>query len=166
MSRLLFWGFDTEEAAEAAAGTELITRAGVAGAVLDQFLDPITLDFVDTDDGEWLETADSRTIVIIMIEMRLGKSYSSPADGTRIAAAFEDGEPVTTGFVVTEITRAMGILEAAGVLTDFSIRVTEDGTADGQVLVDETGRFTPELRWIDLATGSPVDLVYAPFGGV
>lgn len=127
--------------------------------LLDQYLDPITLDYVDTDDGEWLETPDSRSIVMIMIETQLGRSYSAPGDGTRIAESFESGDPVTPLFVVSEVTRVMTALAAAGVLTDFSIRSKDE---DGNDLVDVNGRFSPELRWTDLASGSPVDLVYTP----
>lgn len=147
--------------APAVAGAELVTaRPSKLAGFLDQYLDPITLDYVDTDDGEWLETPDSRTLVMIMIDMRLGRSYSAPTDGTRIAELLEQGDPVTPAIVVSEVTRAMTALAISGVLSNFSIRTTE---TDGSLLVDESGRFSPELSWIDLATGSPIDLVYTPF---
>ncbi len=138
----------------------IVTPRSLRGALLDQVLDPFTLDYIDTDDGEWLETADSRSIVLIMFETELEQSYSAPGDGTRIREWFERGEPVTVAFVESEYRRAAAILEAAGILTDFSIRSTDD---EGNVLLDpRTGRYTPELHWTDLATGSPVDLAYAP----
>lgn len=137
-----------------------VTARALRGAALDQYLDPITLDYVDTPNGEWLETADSRTIVLIMLETELEKSFSAPGDGTRIKEFFANGDPVTVGFVESEYRRAMGILEAAGVISDFSITSTD---SDGKLLVDaKRGRYCPLLRWIDLATGSPVDLAYAP----
>jgi hypothetical protein len=137
-----------------------VSSRAALGGLFDQYLDPITLDYVDTDDGEWLEVPDSRTLVMIMIDTRLNRSYSAPGDGTRIAELLEAGDPVTPSVVVSEISRAMGILAAAGVITSFSMRTTE---SDGSLLVDESGRFAPELNWIDLATGSPIDLVYTPF---
>lgn len=140
--------------------TQSATPRTLRGGALDMLLDPVTLDFIDTPDGEWRETADSRTIVLIMLETELARSYSAPGDGTRLKEFFEAGEPVTASFVESEYRRAMRILEAAGVITDFTMRSVDD---KGNLLVDaRTGRFTPELHWIDLATGSPVDLVYAP----
>lgn len=132
------------------------------GGMLDQMLDPITLDYIDTADGEWLETADSRTLVMWMLEMRLGASYYAPRDGTRIRELIERGDPVTPEVVEAEYRRAMAVLEAAGVVADFAIRTRDDR---GVPLVDEAGRFTPVLSWRDLATGTPVDLVYAPADG-
>lgn len=137
------------------------TTRTALGGLFDQEIDPITLDYIDTDNGEWSETADSRSIVMCMIDLRLGQSYAYPNDGTRIAELLESGEPVTPAVVVAEITRVMAILEIAGVLTNFSIRATDD---NGNTLVDD-GRFTPELRWTDLASGSPVDLAYSPVTG-
>jgi hypothetical protein len=139
----------------------LNVRPNLLGGLLDQYIDPITLDYVDTDDGEWLDTPDSRTLVMIALETRFGKSYSAPADGTRVRDQLESGEPVTPQFVQIEITRMMQTLERAGVLTAFSMALTD---AKGDVLVDQAGRFSPQLRWLDLATGSPVDLVYTAFG--
>lgn len=137
-------------------------RTSLLSGLLDQEIDPATLDFIETDDGEFSETADSRSIVLCMLEMRLGKSYTAPNDGTRIAELLESGEPVRPATVVAEVTRAMKVLEKAGVLTNFSIQVLE---ADGKtLLVDEAGRFAPILRWTDLATGSPVDLAFTPEG--
>lgn len=150
-------GFDTGVVVSTVAPVVTPARGALRG-LYDQYLDPITLDYVDTDDGEWLETADSRTLVMIMIDTRLGKSYSAPTDGTRIAELLERGEPVTPGLVVAELLRVLGILEKAGVVTAVSVEDSEGSPP--RLLVDEAGRFSPVLHWIDLATGSPVDVVY------
>lgn len=146
----------------APSSTPAVTARSRLGGMLDQYIDPITLDYVDTTNGEWYETADSRTIVMIMIETELEQSYTAPGDGTAIAEMFRRGDPVTPSLVASDIRRAMSILAAAGVISDFTIRVEE---SPGVVLVDAAGRFAPELHYIDLATGSPVDLVLAPFQG-
>lgn len=138
------------------------TRPSGLSGYLDQYLDPITLDYVDTDDGEWFETPDSRTLVMIAIETRLGKSYSASAEGTRTRDELESGRPVTPQFVQGEITRAMNQLERDGVISGFTMRVADER---GAFLVDESGRFSPELRFVDLATASPVDLVYTSLAG-
>lgn len=132
------------------------------GGLLDQEIDPLTLDFIDTDDGEWSETPDSRSIVLCQLELELGRSYNTPGDGTRIREQLESGDPITTAFVESEVRRALAVLEALG--TIGSVQVTgRDGK--GEQLVDETGRATFQLTWIDLATGSPVEDVYRPLGG-
>lgn len=129
------------------------------GGLYDQLLDPLTLDYVDSDDGAWVETADSRTIFLVMAETMLGKSYTAPGDGTRIREQLEKGDPVTIAFVVAEYQRIAGILAAEGILRDYSI-TTKD--ANGHDLVDANGRFTPIHHWTDLASGTPVDLAYSP----
>lgn len=131
------------------------TSRSELGGSLDQLIDPVTLDYVDTDNGEWSETADSRTLVMCMLEMRLGKSYSAPRDGTAIKELLERGEPVTPSIVVAETDRAMSLLVTEGLIEDVTIATDKD----------ETGRFVLVLHWRDLANGSPVDLVYAPFQG-
>lgn len=136
---------------------------GVSG-LLDQEVDPVTLDFIDTDDGEWAETADSRSIVLCQLEIELGKSIETPGDGTRIREQLEneDGEPVTTSFVESEIRRALSILENLGTLEGVQVSGRD---SSGDQLVDDAGRARFDLAYIDHATGSPVDIVYRPLGG-
>lgn len=134
------------------------------GGLFDMFIDTTSFDYVDTEDGEWLETADSRTIVMQMLEIRFGKDFAAPGDGTRIKDELEndDGDPVTPGFVIAETLRAMTILVDAGIISDVQATMTDER---GNLLVDEAGRPVVKLFWRDLASGSPIDLVYAPFQG-
>lgn len=123
------------------------------GGMLDQLIDPTTRDYVDDVDGSWVETADSRTLVMIMIEMRYGEDFYAPEDGTRVKSMLESGDPVTPELAIAETVRALGILEGVGFISD--VVVTSD--------FDQTGRFTIVCLWKDLASGSPVDLSYVPF---
>lgn len=134
----------------------------VLGGLLDQEIDPLTLDFIDTDDGEWSETPDSRAIVLCQLELVLGASFSTPGDGTDIKARFERGDPVTAQFVEAEARRALEVLEALGTIGSVEVNWRDER---GAQLVDETGRAVFELAWVDLATGSPVEDVYFPLGG-
>lgn len=138
------------------------TRKQMGGALTDMLLDPITLDYVDDGEGGWVETADSRTMVMIQIEKELGRSVTAPGDGTMIREWFANGDPVTPDLVEAEVTRTMRLLERDGILTDFAMQIADENGAD---LVDGDGRFTPQLSWTDRATGNPVDLTYAPFEG-
>lgn len=145
----------------------LATEFTELGGLLDQYLDPVTLDYVDTDDGEWLETADSRTLVMIMLEQKLGKDWAAPGDGTRVKDSLEntDGDPTTTAFVVAETQRAMAVLAADGIVSDVTVIGTERIGGIERAIVDEAGRQVIKVSWRDLASGSPVDLVYTPFKG-
>lgn len=124
------------------------------GGLLDQLIDPVTLDYVDTDDGEWAETADSRSIVMIQIEMNLGEDFYAPEDGTRVKRLLETGDPLTPDIAVAESLRALSLVQVAGIISDVT---ATHGFVDGI--------FTITMGWRDLASGSPVDLVYQPFQG-
>lgn len=141
--------------------TSSSVRAFVGG-LLDQEVDPVTKDFIDTANGAWSETPDSRSIVLCQIDLELGASYHTPGDGTTIAAMRQTGEPLTTGAVEVDLRRALGILVRDGVIADLEVNGRDE---DGRQLVDEAGRAAFELRYRDLATGSIVDLVYRPTGG-
>jgi hypothetical protein len=123
------------------------------GGMLDQLIDPVTLDYVDADDGSWVETADSRSIMMCQIELRLGEDIYAPEDGTRVKAFLETGDPVTPEIAIAETLRAANLLVTAGIVSDVQ-------ASSG---FDETGRFTITMAWRDLASGMPVDLVYVPF---
>jgi hypothetical protein len=134
----------------------------VLGGLLDQELDPVSLDFIDTDDGAWSETPDSRSLVLCQLEIELGQSYSTPGDGTELRAQIERGDPLTTSTVESDVRRALGVLELLGIIGSVEVNGRDER---GEQLLDETGRALFELRWIDLATGSPVEDVYRPLGG-
>ncbi len=150
------------ETPSASSGSTASSRP-VLGGLLDQEIDPVSLDYVDTDAGEWSETADSRSIVLCQLELELGKSIGTPGDGTELRAKLESGDPITTSFVEAECRRSLAILEAAGIIG--SVRVNGRDPETKRQLTDEAGRAAFELSWIDLATGSPVEDVYRPLGG-
>lgn len=141
-----FAAFDTGDLRSRSVTTD---RAGY----FDMILDPVSRDFIDTDDGEFMESIDSRTIVMAMIEIRLGEAFDCPGDGTRIKALLEAGDPVTPSVVIAETLRAMQILVNEGIIAD--VDAAEGPTVDG--------RFELKLHWRDLASGSPVDFAYEPF---
>lgn len=138
------------------------SSATTSGGLFDQEVDPASFDFIDTPDGGWAETADSRSIVLCQLEIWLGKSYAFPGDGTSIKERMSEGDPVTIDDAIADVRRAMGVLAAAGILILLDVQGRD---SSGAQLVDETGRPAMLLSWIDLATGSPVDLVYRPQGG-
>lgn len=125
----------------------------------DQLIDPTTGDYVDTDNGEWAETADSRPTMLIMLEMELGASPYDPRDGTTLRARMRDGDPVTPEEIESETRRAGGILQAASIIADFTVSIRDPR---GQLLRDQSGRLLVQTSWRDLASGSPIDLLLQP----
>lgn len=133
------------------------------GGYLDLVLDPVTGDYIDTEDGEWLESADSRMAVIIALETEYGASPFDWTHGTRIKAALRNskGDPLSMDFVGAETRRALSLLVELGIIGELRVQVTDRA---GNYLVDESGRGTVLVYWRDLASGSPVDLVFSPEG--
>lgn len=131
------------------------TPAGDLTGQLDQLIDPVTGDYVDTDNGEWAETADSRTAMMLQLEIEHGASPFQPNDGTTIRARRRDGDPITPEEVEAETLRAGAVLQAAGMIADLEVAIRDDR---GRILRDQSGRFTVRVSWRDLASGSPVDL--------
>lgn len=128
---------------------------GASSVPLDQLIDPITGDYVRNDVGEWTETADSRTTMLLMIEIEFGGSPFDPSDGTSLKERIRAGDPITPEEVREETLRIGQVLESAGILTDLEVAVRDPS---GAVLRDRAGRLVVQTSWRDLASGSPVDL--------
>lgn len=127
--------------------------------VTDMLIDPVTLDYVRTTDGEWQETQDSRTTMLLMLELHLSASPFDPGDGTTIAALRENGDPLTPEDVLAETLRAGNILVAAGIIADLTASVRD---RNGAVLTDGGGRLLVRCSWRDLASGAGADLIFQP----
>ncbi len=125
--------------------------------VTDQLLDPVTLDYVRTVDGEWQETPDSRTTMLLMLELHLGASPFDPGDGTTIADMRESGAPLTREDALQETLRAGGVLVTAGIISELSAAVED---SNGVTLHDESGRLLVRAAWRDLASGATSDLIF------
>lgn len=129
---------------------------GFIPGALDMLIDPVTLDYVETENGEFAETADSRTTMLIQLEIEFGTSAFDHLDGTRLAEMRRAGDVITPEIVQSEILRSGGILVTAGIVSDLRVAIRDDR---GEVLRDASERFQPRLSWRDLASGSPVDNV-------
>lgn len=126
---------------------------------IDQLIDPVTGDYVRTDNGEWAETADARTMVQLMLDLEHGASPFDPNDGTTIRARLRNGDPVTPEELRDEAARVGEILQRAGVLSNFQVAVRD---TLGRPLRDASGRQLVQLDWRDLTSGSPVNIVLQP----
>lgn len=144
-------GFDFTPTSLAALGA---TEAGDLGQT-DMLIDPVSLDYVPTSEGAWAETADSRTMMMVMLELELGASPFDPNDGTTLAARRRDGDPITQDEIEAETLRVADILVREGLIADVEVTTTD---AAGQPLSTVSGRSVVAISWRDLASGHPVDL--------
>jgi hypothetical protein len=119
---------------------------------VDRLLDPNTLDYVRTENGEWAETADNRTTVLIALSVRHGRSPYDPDQGSTIAERIESGFGLTPEYLRSETERVMSGLERNGILSG-TVVTTRD--LDGAPLRDSAGRLAVKLDWRDLSSGSP-----------
>lgn len=134
------------------------TPLSLLGGLGDQLIDPATLDYVRTENGEWAETADSRTIMMIQLDTEIGASPFDPQDGTAIKQMLRDGD-LTEDVVLAETRRAAGILQAEGILSNLSVTIRD---SDGNLLLDDKNRLQVRMSWQDLASGSPVSQTFIP----
>jgi len=124
----------------------------------DRLIDPVTHDYVRTDNGEWAETADARTIVMISLDLRLGMSPFDSRHGTAIAERRLAGIPVDPEFVQAEAVRVGQDLTDEGIVSGWTVAVRD---REGNPFLDANGALIARLRWNDLTSGSPVSLAYA-----
>jgi len=139
-------------------GFAVINGSTIIGG-LDRLLDPLTGNYVRTPNGEWAETQDSRTIMLIAMSEELGESPFDPDHGTGIEAQRRAGIPLTPDYLEAETSRVGADLAGEGILSGL---VVETRDAAGRPLRDETGRQVVKTRWHDLASGSPIDLTITP----
>jgi hypothetical protein len=124
---------------------------------LDRFIDPATGDYVRTANGEWAETQDSRTIMLIALSIELGASPYDPNHGTGIAAQRRAGGPLSSDYLQAETVRVGQDLANEGVLSDLLVQATDP---TGRQLRDSAGRVAVRTQWRDLASGSPIDSTF------
>lgn len=126
---------------------------------LDRLIDPVTRDYVRTANGEWVETQDSRTIMLISLSVELGASPFDPEHGTSVAAAVRSGSLTSPEFLQAETVRVGADVAAEGVLSDLVVTVRD---RDGNELRDQSGRLIVKTQWRDLGSGSPIDATFTP----
>lgn len=149
-------GFDT--GVVAATGPSPIDRGGeLANAALDLVIDPLTRDFIDTADGAWLQSADSRTAVLFQLETHYLSWWGDPFAGSRIREILASGDdiPVGANALRDETLRALQPLVDDGLISDLTVELDKD----------ENSRTTVLISYTDRASGRLVDLAYVPFGG-
>lgn len=122
----------------------------------DVYIDPITRDFVETDTGEWEETENAGTAVMIQIESEEGAWWGDGEAGSQNAAILRSELP-TIEELQDSTRRSLLRLVAAGMISDLHVTIEEqdNAAATGALLI----------RWFDRSSSRPVDLVYSPLGG-
>jgi len=119
----------------------------------DILIDPRTLDFVDTGDGEWEETDDSRTAVMCHLDSREGRWFGDPAAGTRNAEIMESELP-TLQELYDSTKRGLQQLQAGGVISSSQLSILDEDNARGYGSL--------YIVWVDRISTRPADLAYSP----
>ncbi len=135
-----------------------VTPATITGG-LDRLIDPGTRDYVRTANGEWVETQDSRTIMLIAMSVALGESPFDPTHGSTIARRLKSGVGYSPDFLLAETLRVGAELQQEGILSDLRVNVRD---AEGNTLVDRDGHLSVHTEWRDLASGSPINAAFTP----
>lgn len=135
-------------------GTKPTTTINVFG-FFDMQIDPATRDYIDTPDGAWAETEDSRTAVMLQLDCRYGQWAADPEAGSRIHAMLTSGEPVTPQMLVDEVMRALQLLVDDGIIADLEVAIADEDDVRGYIELS--------ISYTDRASGHVVDVAYSPF---
>jgi hypothetical protein len=123
--------------------------------LLDQDLDPVTHDYVDTADGAWAETATSRTAVQCQLSTRFNSWPRDPDMGTQLQEWLENGVPITPAMVIDDTRRALQLVVEDGLIADLEVEI-------GSFDID-AGALEVECTYTDVLAGYVVELTYSPF---
>lgn len=125
---------------------------------IDRLIDPSTLNYVRTENGQWAETADNRTSVLIAFSITLGASPFDPEHGSQIADRLKDGG-LSPEFLRAEAVRIGDQLAHAGILSDLQVTVRG---SDKNPIRDSAGNLSALIKWRDLSSGSPATTAFTP----
>lgn len=125
----------------------------------DRLIDPVTKDYVRTDTGDWAETADSRTIMLIAMSVRLGESLFDPEHGSQIEQLMEKGLYISPEVLQSDAVRIGAQLQAESILSGLTVQVRN---AEGDPIFDANGVAKVVMNWTDLASGSPINASFTP----
>ncbi len=121
---------------------------------IDMDLDPVTRDYINTDDGAWAETTSSRAAVMMQLEIQYNRWHADPDAGSRIRELLEADDEVTADMIVDEARRSLQLLVEDGIVADLSVAVGAEDT--------EAGRLDIDISYTDVLSGHVVELNYSP----
>lgn len=119
-------------------------------------IDPVTRDFVDDDQGGWVEADDSSTAMFCQLDCEEGKWWGDPRSGSQIKEILRSDLP--TSEAINDAARRAGAqLVQAGMVSDLHVTALDEDNARG---------YAEQLvQWRDRASNKPADLAYSPLGG-
>jgi len=125
------------------------------GSALDFVFDPKTEDLIESEDGWFLESADSRTPVTLELGSHFDAWWGEGGRGSRLAQMISGEERVEPPAVVDEILRCMQVFVDEGIIEDLLVASDED--ANGKIV------FT--IDYTDRTSGTPQSAALTPMGG-
>lgn len=124
---------------------------------LNFLIDPDTLDLIDSDDGWFVESPDSRTIVMWQLESTFNAWWGDPSSGSRIRALLRGDDPATGEDLRNEVVRALQPLVDEQFITDLEIVLDRDELAPQRPVI--------LINYRDQAANGLVGLAATPLGG-
>jgi len=124
---------------------------------MDQLIDPVTRSYVRTSNGEWAETADARTTILIALSIELETSPYDPGHGSAVPERMRSGDigaDDLIDFVQNDYVRILNDLVDEGIIASPQVQVRDPQT--GKPLVSGDGRLLVRITAFDLASGSPI----------
>lgn len=118
---------------------------------LDLMIDPVTKDFVDTDDGLWAETDDSRTAVMCQMESMLNRWWGDSHAGSLLRELL-NGEVPRAAELRDECLRALQALVDESVITDLTVNIDNISAGVAAIIINYTDR----------QSGRPADIAFVP----
>jgi hypothetical protein len=118
-------------------------------------IDPITRDLIDSADGWFVESNDSRTAVLFQLESTYGAWWGDPTSGSKVRAIKSGEEPGTARTLRTRCFARCSRWSRTGSSPSSRCAPTSTRRSASVVLI----------TYRDRASGRPVDLAYVPFGG-
>lgn len=129
--------------------------ATLSTGALSLVIDPITRDLIDSSDGWFVESTDSRTIVLFQLECTYQAWWGDAKAGSRVRAIIRGEDPATPQDLSDEVLRALQPVVDEGIISDLVVRLD----------TDENKRVVVLITYRDRTSGRLVDLSYVPFGG-
>lgn len=149
--------FDVEGAAPIAVPNPLLAGIETQRGGLSLLIDPTTLDLIDSDDGWFIEVADSRTAVMWQLEATYNAWWGDPSSGSRVRAIMRGDDPASAQDLRAEIERALKPLVDEQLLAELAVALdVDEGNASRPVIL---------IQYRDLATNGLVGLAASPLGG-
>lgn len=129
------------------------------GTALDFVFDPSTRDLIESDDGWFVESSDTRTPVLFELEDDFNTWWGEARRGSRLRQMLKSGEPLNPEDVRDELLRCMQLFVSEGMIEDLLVSIDEEDLGNGK------RRTVFVIDYTDRLSGTPQSATLIPMGG-